>query len=146
MLMMNFLSPVFFLRETEEHWSPEGSFYFRGYNKWYIYIDQVRGLKQLIIIAPVVGGKILIIIIGTLFSASVALSVHDDRRYSAEYELRSVESVARRLPVWRREANRKVPSVSVTGALLTGNFFRGQVVPKAGTRQIKPAGHRGQRL
>lgn len=28
-----------------------------------------------------------------------------------------------------REANRKAPSVSVTGALLTGNFFRGQVVP-----------------
>lgn len=27
------------------------------------------------------------------------------------------------------EANRKAPSVSVTGALLTGNFFRGQVVP-----------------
>lgn len=27
-----------------------------------------------------------------------------------------------------REANRKAPSVSVTGALLTGNFFWGQVV------------------
>lgn len=46
------------------------------------------------------------------------------------YKLRSVES-ARRLsePVRRGEANREAPSVSVTGALLTGNFFRGQVVP-----------------
>lgn len=62
-----------------------------------IYIDQVHGLKQLIIIiAFVVGGKTFIIIIGTLFSASVALSVHDDAA-TLPYELRSVESVARRL-------------------------------------------------
>lgn len=47
------------------------------------------------------------------------------------YELRSVESVASGLhgPARGGEANRKAPSVSVTGALLTGNFFRGQVVP-----------------
>lgn len=47
------------------------------------------------------------------------------------YELRSVKLVARGLlgPVRGGETNRKAPSVSVTGALLTGNFFRGQVVP-----------------
>lgn len=122
--------------------------YCPGCDKWYRYASiRCGALKGLIIMIAFGHWKTVIIIIGACFIYCLCSSLGScqsrDRR--AELSNRCSRPKAGRVRARRREANRKAPSVSVTGALLTGNFFRGAGGPEQARDKSSRPG-RGQRL